>query len=431
MTKLVGNKTLDLAMMEKYFHSQGAALCREGRFDEAIGMLHDAISMEDQPYTRYQLSQAYLGKGDLEKAIEEISHAIALNNCIPEYYYERRELWLSKDDIKKARIDNEKMLKLDKNYNRIREIHHAARVVRQAFLTSTIDRPLDTARVRQRVLREAIHDYNQLQQAFRGNIENSTCTLPCPAYCCHFSGETITHGLSIGPWKLLAIRNFLRDQKFVEKDYLCKMKLSGDQRVLQLIPPHHTARESGDSVIYFPARHKGSLNSTILRSVPKDIHYKSLIWINKRAKPCAFLQDRRCMIHDLGDEQGLPSCKEFLCMTGFVFVVLDYFGAVNKERVASMVLVDLNQIAIEALLIITNELIEHPNLTKHRKTMKTLLKKAIKEDKEGNKNLVSTLLKRYSVVKDQYEDLFAAQKDKTRKAVETLLMRLASPPPSG
>jgi hypothetical protein len=112
------------------------------------------------------------------------------------------------------------------------------------------------------------------------------------------------------------------------------------------------------------------------------------------------------MIHDLGGEPGLPSCKEFLCMTGLVFVVLDHLGVVNKARVASMALEDLNQIAIEALLIIASELLEHPNLMKHRKTIKTLLKKAIKEDKEGNKNLVSSLLKRYSIVKDQYEYLF-------------------------
>ena len=420
MTKLVGKKALDLAMMEKYLHSQGAALCGEGRFDEAIGMLRDAISIEDQPYTRYQLSQAYLSKGDLEKAIEEVSRAIALNNCIPEYYYERKETWLLKGDVKKARIDNEKMLRLDKYYSHIRDIQHAARIFCQAFSTSTSDRPPDATRVRQRALREAIDAYTQLQNAFRCNVECSTCTMPCPAYCCHFSGETITHGLSIGPWKLLAIRNFLSDQKLAEKDFLRKMKLSGEPHVLQLIPPHHTVREGDDLVVYFPARHKGSLSSAILRSVPKDIHYKSLVWINKRAKPCAFLQDRRCMIHDLGDEPGLPSCKEFLCMTGFVFVVLDYLGMVNKERVASVALEKLNQIAVEALLIIASELLEHPNLAKHRKTMKTLLKKAIKEDKEGNKNLVSSSLKRYSVVKDRYEYLFAAQKEKIRKAVDTL-----------
>jgi len=429
MTKRIGNKTLDLAMMEKYLHSQGAALCGEGRFDEAIGMLRDAISIEDQPYTRYQLSQAYLWKGDLEKAIEEISRAIAMNNCIPDYYYERKEMWLLKGDVKKARIDNEKMLRLDKHYSRIRDIQHAARVVRQAFSTSTSDRPLDATRVRQRALREAIDTYTQLQLAFRGNVEYSTCTLPCPSYCCHFSGETVTHGLSIGPWKLRAIRNFLRDQKLAGKDFLRKMKLSGEPRVLQLILPHHTVREGDDLVVYFPARHKGSLSNAILRSAPKDIHYKSLVWINKRAKPCAFLQDRRCMIHDLGDEPGLPSCKEFLCMTGFVFVVLDYLGVVNKERVASTALEDLNQIAIEALLIITSELIEHPDLTKHRKTMRTLLKKAIKEDNQGNKNLVSPLLKRYSIAKDQYEYLFAAQKEHVIKAVEELFLGLASPPP--
>ncbi len=38
------------------------------------------------------------------------------------------------------------------------------------------------------------------------------------------------------------------------------------------------------------------------------------------------------MIHDLGDEPSLPSCKEFLCMTGLVFIVLDFLGAVSKDK---------------------------------------------------------------------------------------------------
>ncbi len=58
----------------------GAILCNEGRFDEAVDTLCAAISIKEQPYTRYQLSQAYLGKEDPEKALEEISHAIALDN---------------------------------------------------------------------------------------------------------------------------------------------------------------------------------------------------------------------------------------------------------------------------------------------------------------------------------------------------------------
>lgn len=421
MTKPGRNKMLNTVMMEKYFHSRGAILCNEGRFDEAVDTLHDAISIKEQPYTRYQLSQAYLGKGDPEKAFEEISHAIALTKGIPEYYYERKKLWLLKGDIEKARTDCEKAIRHDKNYERIREIHHAARIFHQSFLASTQERPISATRIRQKALREAIHDYNELRHAVGGTIETSTCTLPCPAYCCYFSGETITHGLTIGPWKLLAIRNFLKEERLPEKELLSKIALSEDERVSQLIPPHHMVREGDNTVVYFPARRKGALSDATLRSAPKDIHYKSLIWINKRARPCAFLHDKRCMIHDLGDEPSLPSCKEFLCMTGLIFIALDRLGAVSKRRVASRPFDDLNKIAIEALLIIVRELIEHSDLARLRKTMKTLLRKAIKGDEESNKKLVSSLLKQYSAVRDQHEYLFAVGKDKIKKAVDTLL----------
>ena len=411
---------LNAVMVEKYFHSRGAILCNEGRFDEAVDALYAAISVKEQPYSRYQLSQAYLGKGDPEKALEQISHAIALNKGIPEYYYKRKKLWLLKGDIEKARTDCEKAIGLDKNYERIKEIHHAAMVFRQTFFSSTREQPINTARIRQKALLEAIHDYKELRRAVGDTIETSTCTLSCPAYCCHFSGETITHGLSIGPWKLLAIRNFIKDEKLPEEEFLSKIAISEDERVLQLIPPHHLMRENDSTVVYFPARRKGALSDIILCSAPKDIHYKSLIWINKRARPCAFLHDSRCMIHDLGDEPSLPSCKEFLCMTGFVFIALDHLGAVSKGQLASRPFDDLNRIAIEALLIIARELLEHSDLARLRKTMKTLLRKAIKGDEEGNKKLVRSLLKQYSAARDQHEYLFAVRKDQIKKAVDTL-----------
>lgn len=409
-----------MVMMEKYLHSQGASLYDKGQFDNAIDALNDAISIEEQPYTRYQLSQAYLGMGDLEKALEEISRAIALNNAIPEYYDERKKMWLLKGDSEKAQTDDEKLRKLDKNYERINEIDHAARIFRKTFLAKTTERPIDITRIQQRALRGAIHDYMQLRYAVRGNVEGSMCTLPCPAYCCHFSGVTISHGLSIGPWKLLAIRNFLKDQGLSEKDFLNKMVLPEEDRVLQLIPPHHMMREGGNTVVYFPERHKGRLSNSVLHSLPKDTNYKSLIWINKKARPCAFLKDRRCMIHDLGDEPGLPSCKEFLCMTGFVFIVLDHLGVVNNRRVAPMSFDNLNKIAIQALLMIARELIEHSELVKLRKTMKTLLRKAIKGDKDGNKNLVHLLLKQYSAVRDQYEYTFVSQKEYVKTYIDAL-----------
>ena len=426
MSKQTKNKNLDTVMMEKYLHSQGAALCGEGRFDEAVRLLYDAISIEDQPYTRYQLSQAYQGKGDLDKALEEISRAITLNKSIPEYYYERKEIWLMKGDFKNAQIDIEKMLKLDKHYKHIREIHNAVKAFRRVFLPGKIDRWPDATKIRHKALREAISDFIDLMALFRGNIESSTCTLPCPAYCCHFSGETITHGLSIGPWKLLAIRNFLKDQGLPEKDFFCKMTLSGDRRVFQLIPPHHTVREGGNPVIYFPARHKGRLSDPVLCSMPKDINYKTLVWINKNARPCAFLKDKRCMIHDLGGEPGLPACKEFLCMTGLVFIVLDQLGVVSKNQTSSIAFEDLNRIAIESLLVISRELLEHPDLIKQKKMMKTLLKKALKGDKEGNKNLVNSLLRQYSVAKNQYGNLFASQRKKIKKEVIATLQSISN-----
>ncbi len=81
----------------------------------------------------------------------------------------------------------------------------------------------------------------------------------------------------------------------------------------------------------------------------------------------------------------------------------------------------MNRIAVEALLIIARELKEHSEFAKLRKTMKTLLRKAIKGDEEGNKKLVRSLLKQYWAVRDQHKYLFCGvRKDQIKKAVNTL-----------
>ncbi len=49
--------------------------------------------------------------------------------------------------------------------------------------------------------------------------------------------------------KLLAIRNFLKDERLPEKEFLSKIALSEDERVLH-IPPHHMVREGGNSCLF-------------------------------------------------------------------------------------------------------------------------------------------------------------------------------------
>jgi tetratricopeptide (TPR) repeat protein len=410
-------------MEEKYLHSLGAQLMFDGRFEEAIERLYEAISIDETPHVRYALSQAFLGKGDIERALEEINRAITLNPRIPEYYLERSAMYRLFGDARNGENDAGRAIKIDQNYRRIDMIRHAVKTVREAFSGDLSLEGFKESKPKSRVLRGIVRDIENSRQTATNLLENSSCVLPCPGYCCHFSGATITHGLSIGPWKLLTIQNFLRRQGLTEKDYLCRMTISGETRFSRLIPPHHVVKEGGELAVYFPARQSGSLSSNVLRDAPKDIDYKSLVWINKRSKPCVFLQDRRCMIHDLGDEQGLPSCKEFLCMTGFVFVLLDYLQMVDMYRVASKTCGELNRIAIEALLIMGSGLFENENLKKLRSTMKRLMQNAIKEDSEENESLVDSSLKEYCILKNRYEHLFLSQKEHVRIVIDRLFSR--------
>ncbi len=88
------------------------------------------------------------------------------------------------------------------------------------------------------------------------------------------------------------------------------------------------------------------------RDMPKGRDYRSLMWIDDTARPCCFFKDGRCSIYGAGGEPSLDSCSSFLCMTGFIFLVLEHLGMVNEKLSEGLSIARLNEIAVEALLIL-------------------------------------------------------------------------------
>ncbi|MGD0229750.1 MAG: tetratricopeptide repeat protein [Syntrophorhabdales bacterium] len=311
---------LDRAVAEKYLHSMGAALYDAGRFDEAVSFFEEALLLDDRPYTRCHLGLCFKGKNDLDRACAEMTRAIEL---LPEaeYYHRRSGLWRMRGDRARADADYEEAVRLDPNYRRIERIRAGARL-----------------------LGRAIEDVSP---------EERSCIVPCPAYCCHFSHEPVVHGVYIGPWKLRAIRGLLGEKGLDEGAFFKRMVVREEERYARLIPPDVVVKEKGRGVVFFPNRGRRPLGRRLLHDLPQGQEYVPLAWITKGARPCAFLEGGRCVIHDSGDEPALCACKEFFCLTGLVFFALARMGLARRADIETKGMGELNRIAVEALLVVS------------------------------------------------------------------------------
>jgi tetratricopeptide (TPR) repeat protein len=310
----------ECGMMEKYLHSQGAILHEEKRFDEAIAFFQKAIELDDQPYSHYHLSLIYKERMEFDKALREIERAVTMKPSVPEYYHEMGVVWEMKGDRNRASRDYKRAIKVDDNYRRIALIRSSATIVNLAF---------------------------------PGLAQRSCPILSCPAFCCHFTGEPLRHGVYIGAGKLYAIRKFLSKKGLQEDGFMKRLPYKGEDHLSRLVPPNYILKEHGNRFVYYPGRRAHFLDRAALKDLPKGRDYQALMWINEKARPCAFLHEKQCLIHGEGDETGLDSCKQFFCMTGFVFLVLEHLRVVNNTQLQSKTMGELNRIAVESLLILS------------------------------------------------------------------------------
>lgn len=310
-------------LAEKYCHSMGQLLVDEGDLEEGIVFFQKAIDIGDTPYAWYGLSRSLGMAEDTAGAVGAISRAIKLAPGIPEYYYERSRLLahLGRDDL--ADEDRNKAIGIDDNYRRIDTIKRAAGI---------------------------------LEEAFAGVFHKPSCPVrSCPAYCCHFKDRLVLHGVTIGAWKLNALRAYFREKGLDERDFLEAFPVAGIENTDSLFSPHDIMKYNGAASVIFPRRKEHALGARLARDIPKGRSYLSLMWIDDTARPCCFFEDGRCSIYGAGGEPSLESCSSFLCMTGFVFVVLEHLGMFKEEWLAGASMAHLNQAAVEALVILAED----------------------------------------------------------------------------
>lgn len=307
-------------LLEKYLHSMAERLVDEGDLEEGIVYFQKAIDIGDTPHAWSGLSRALGMAGDTAGAIGAISRAMKMAPGIPDYYYERSRLLreLGREDL--ARDDFARAIAIDPNYTRINTISRAASI---------------------------------LNEAFEGVFHKPSCPVKtCPAYCCHFKERLFLHGVTIGAWKLNALREYFKEKGLNEKDLLGAFPVAAAENTDSLFSPHDIMRYDGAASVIFPRRKEQALGERLARDIPKGRHYLSLMWIDGTARPCCFLESGRCAVYGAGGEPSLDSCASFLCMTGFVFMVLGHLGMLDEKWLAEKPMTDLNQAAVEALVIL-------------------------------------------------------------------------------
>ncbi len=63
-------------------------------------------------------------------------------------------------------------------------------------------------------------------------------------------------------------------------------------------------------------------------------------------------------MYDVGEEASLPSCRQFLCLTGFIFLLLTKRYRLNEALLALRTMGELNGMAADLLLILAKPTME-------------------------------------------------------------------------
>lgn len=408
-------------LREKYYHSMASALASEGDLEEAVVFLQKAIDIRDTSYVWHSLAGVLKEAGDIAGAVGAMSKAIKLEPGVPEYYHQRGLLLaqLGRPDL--ASEDMQRAIAVDANYRRIDVITWAADTVGRAFCGEAVPGGIGKTGVRSGelalILEEFVLERERVSDAFR---KPSCPVSPCPAYCCHFTGKLLKHGVTIGPWKLNALRGHFKERGIAEKDVLETFAVEQVEHAESLFAPQDIIKSSGARSVVFPRQGDNCLPAEQVRDIPKGRDYRTLMWIDGKARPCVFLDKGKCSIYDLGGEASLEPCSSFLCMTGFVFAVVRHLGFADEQMLAGKTMREMNGMAIEAVIILARDVYGSEEFTASEQAVLDGLRSAMDEDRCGSKAAVDEAIARYRLLDREHKALKNALMEKARKRITEL-----------
>jgi hypothetical protein len=408
-------------MLEKYYHIKGAIAFREGRLDRAIRFFRKALALDDQAYTHLYLSMVHEAKNDLARALKEITKAIELAPTNAEYYLRRSVIRQHGGNGTQAEEDRLAAVRLDPNCSRITEIRKALKAIRNAFTRGDQDDRLEAVTVNDARLSRIVAGVLDSRRGKRQAVEHQSCPVDCPAYCCYFSRELFLHGVCVGPWKLQAIRGYLRQQGIPEDTVLEKRTIGKEEFRLRLLPPDVVITEGGQGKVFYPKRTDKRIGPKEAPAIPPGLDYSRIDWITEESRACAFLSERRCKIHDLAGEPALPACKEFLCLTGFIFLILSHLRIVSQKEMRNVPIAAANNVAVEACLLLARRIYANEKVAFLEAEIDRTINRAMEADRGETGQEVAELVDRYRALRRRLDLYLSRQRKLLQEEIGRLL----------
>ena len=389
-------------LREKYYHSMGSVLTEEGDLEEAVVFYQKAIDIRETPFAWYGLARSLKAAGDIAGAAGAMTRAIKLAPGTAGYYHDRGLLLreLGRPDL--AEEDNRHAVSIDKNYGRIDEITTAVRVIGETFFGPDMTEGINAAEIRNKEITFMIDSIRLKKQKIADVLRKPSCPVrACPAYCCHFTGKLLRHGVTIGPWKFNALRKYFAEKGLNEKDFLETFPVEQVEHAESLFSPQDIIKINGARSVVFPRQLDRVLGGELAMDIPVGRDHGALMWINEDARPCVFLEDGRCSIYDVGGEPSLDPCASFLCMTGFVLVVLIHLGIIDEPMIGGKTMKELNNIAVDALVALAQDVYGKEEVSGLQREILDELGLAIEGDLKGDKAGLDSAIGRCRLLTDR------------------------------
>lgn len=343
-------------LKEKFLHSKAARLKRQGRARDALPLVREALEIREEAYLYSDLAAVLLATGKTDEAIDAIDRAIELEPENGAYYYERASILKQAGDLIGASEDIARSERIDENYRRIVPIREAlASINRVLAAEERLERRLERENVPSPVA-DIVSSFSSQFAGVRKALEGTSCPVrTCLPFCCYFSDELVRHGVVMGPWKLQEIRKQLAADESDEDDFIRMMPFRGEPHLTELFPPNYILAVKGRHGVYYPARSERALTEAECADRPQGRAYQNLHWIREGSRACAFLKDRRCSIYTTGGDDGLEACRHFLCLTGFVAVVVTCLGSADEALLGTISFSTIRRQTVNILLSLASD----------------------------------------------------------------------------
>jgi tetratricopeptide (TPR) repeat protein len=332
---------------------------------------------------------------DYAEAIRALDEAVACEPETVEPYERRGRLWRLLGDYVRASGDYATCLALDAHWRDRDSIRSAAGLLRDAYVTTPAeDGRWDPSACRSQDLRTLLQTRAVQAARRRAVLERPSCDLPCPSRCCYFEDETFVYGVHLDAQELAAAREYLRAADLPEGDYLARVERHRCPQCLQARDAWFVTAEDGREYMYYPRR--GSrVPGADDGPPPRNSDYLNLRWLTRRSRACMFLGETGCAVHDVGVPPGLATCRHFLCLTAFVFLIAGDVGLASKEDLASRSMRDLSEAALAVLPMLAAGL-GSVDARAAQADVRDALAAAVAADQAGDEEAVRAALARHA-----------------------------------